>query len=92
VPATLVALCPEIHTYSHMQQFTKIKCVIPTLPSQRERSHVAGLDPNADGNQRRLSEVPPMTPMSLTKSEGPRDVKWMVDQPLHTSHKLQRIL
>jgi len=25
--------CPEIHTYSRTQQFTKINCVIPTLPS-----------------------------------------------------------
>jgi hypothetical protein len=25
--------CPEIHTYSHTQQFTKINCVIPMLPS-----------------------------------------------------------
>jgi hypothetical protein len=25
--------CPEIHTYGHTQQFTKINCVIPTLPS-----------------------------------------------------------
>jgi hypothetical protein len=25
--------CPEIHTYSHTQQFTKINCVIPTLTS-----------------------------------------------------------
>jgi len=37
---------PEIQTYSHTQQFTKINCVIPTLPSWRERSQVAGLDPN----------------------------------------------
>jgi hypothetical protein len=27
------SLCPEIHTYSHTQQFTKINCVIPTLHS-----------------------------------------------------------
>ena len=26
-------LCPEIHTYSHTQQFTGIICVIPALPS-----------------------------------------------------------
>jgi hypothetical protein len=26
-------LCPEIHTCSHTQQFTKMNCVIPTLPS-----------------------------------------------------------
>jgi len=37
--------CPEIHTYSHTQQFTKISCVIPTLSSDRERPKVAGLDP-----------------------------------------------
>jgi hypothetical protein len=37
--------CPEIHTYSHTQQFTRINCVIPTVTSTRERSQVAGLDP-----------------------------------------------
>jgi hypothetical protein len=37
--------CPEIHTYSHTQQFTRINCVIPTVTSAREGSQVAGLDP-----------------------------------------------
>jgi hypothetical protein len=31
--ASRIPACPEIHTYSHTQQFTKIDCVIPTLLS-----------------------------------------------------------
>jgi hypothetical protein len=34
-----------MHAYSHTRQFPGIICVIPTLTSWRERSHVAGLDP-----------------------------------------------
>jgi hypothetical protein len=33
----------------------------------------------------------PAWALQLTKSEGPRDVKWMVYQPFHTSHELQRV-
>jgi hypothetical protein len=43
--ASRIPLCPEIHTYSHTQQFTKTNCVILTLTSVRERPQVAGLDP-----------------------------------------------
>jgi hypothetical protein len=46
--------CPEIHTYSHTQRFTKINCVIPALPSQRERSQVAGLGPDRVSRDRQL--------------------------------------
>ena len=31
--ASRIPALPEIHTYGHTQQFTKINCVIPMLPS-----------------------------------------------------------
>jgi hypothetical protein len=31
--ASRIPALPEIHTYSHMQPFTKVNCVTPTLAS-----------------------------------------------------------